>query len=56
MKLTLSCPHAEYRSGLRIYCKKSGGLCGNQYFKRCKGWWVLNDHAARCPKRKENEK
>ena len=55
MKLTLDCPHAEYRDGMRIFCKKLGSWCGNQRFKNCKGWWVLNDAAARCPKRKETQ-
>lgn len=53
MKLKLSCPHGEYREGLRIFCRKTGDLCGNQYFKRCKGWWVLNENAARCPIKRE---
>ncbi len=55
MKLKLSCPQAEYRSGMRIFCRKTGDLCGNQYFKRCKGWWALTEKADRCPKRKENQ-
>ena len=53
MKLQLSCPHGEYRERLRIYCKKTGDLCGNQYFKRCKGWWALTENAARCPIKRE---
>lgn len=54
MNLDLDCPQAEYREGMRIYCKKAGNYCGNAFFKRCKGWWALNEHAARCPLRKEN--
>lgn len=58
MKVPLSCPHAVYKSGMRIWCTKAEGWCGNQYFKRCKGWWVLNERAAACPvktMKKEND-
>lgn len=53
MEVNLSCPHGEYRDGMKIWCRKVGGWCGNAYFKRCKGWWALTDQAARCPLRKE---
>lgn len=53
MKVPLECPQAEYRQGMQIWCKKLGGLCAHVYFKRCKGWWVLSDQAARCPVRKK---
>lgn len=53
MKLKLNCPQAEYRSGMRIFCRKTGDLCGNQYFKRCKGWWALTEKADRCPIKRE---
>ena len=52
MKLTLDCPNGEYRDG-KIFCTKVNGWCGNQYFKRCKGWWVLNDRAKACPVRRD---
>ena len=55
MVVKISCPHGEYRTGMRIFCKKAGDWCGNQYFKRCKGWWALNERAAACPLRKEND-
>lgn len=53
MNVSLSCPQAVYKADMRIWCTKAEGWCGNQYFKRCKGWWVLNDEAGRCPLRKE---
>ena len=49
----LSCPHARYISGMRIYCDAAGRLCGNVHFKACKGWWVLTTGADRCPIRSE---
>lgn len=55
MKIPLSCPHASYRSGMRIWCAKTGSWCGNQYFKQCKGWWALTERAALCPIRKKEE-
>lgn len=51
MKLTLTCPQAEYREEMRIYCKKAGGICGHAFFKSCKGWWALTPQADRCPLR-----
>lgn len=54
MTPTLSCPHAEYRTGMVIYCKATGEPCAHVYFKRCKGWWALNPSADRCPIRREN--
>lgn len=53
MVVKISCPHGEYRAGMRIFCKKANTWCGNQYYKRCKGWWALNEHAENCPLRKE---
>ena len=51
----LTCPHARYISEMRIFCDAANDLCGNVYFKTCKGWWVLSENAARCPlRRKEN--
>lgn len=55
MEVKLSCPKAEYRDGMRIFCRKANNWCGNAYFKRCKGWWALTDRAARCPLRKEKD-
>lgn len=55
MKLTLTCPQAEYREEMRIYCKKAGGICGHAFFKSCKGWWALTPMADRCPLRRETE-
>lgn len=56
MKIPLSCPHAVYKDGMRIFCTKVNNWCGNQYFKRCKGWWVLNDRVALCPVKKSDQK
>lgn len=53
MKLEIACPNGEYTDGMKIYCKATGSLCGNQRFKSCKGWWVLTDNARKCPKWKE---
>ena len=50
MKLTIDCPHGEYRGG-HIYCRKVKDICGNQRFKPCVGWWVLLDNADKCPLR-----
>lgn len=52
MKITLDCPHASYGAGMRIRCAVLGWLCPHQRYKDCKGWWVLTESAARCPKRK----
>ena len=54
MKLTLSCPLAKYDGQMRIICTKRGYYCGNSYFKRCKGWWVLTESAGQCPLREES--
>lgn len=56
MRVTLTCPHARYGDGMKINCTKAGARCGNQYYKQCKGWWVLNDRAGDCPLRKEVER
>lgn len=55
MTLTLSCPHAKYVEGLKINCDKTGGRCAHQFFRRCKGWWVLSETAKQCPLRGEGE-
>ena len=52
MKVPIGCPEGEYRDGMRIWCRKAKGWCGNQFFKRCKGWWALNERAAACPLRR----
>lgn len=54
MKPTLECPNAEYRAGMKIYCKKTDSFCGNAYYKRCKGWWVLTENAQHCPLRRDD--
>ena len=53
MKLTLSCPNAEYRERMIIWCKKTGQPCAHVFFKSCKGWWALHKTADSCPLRKE---
>ena len=55
MTQRLDCSHAEYRSGMVIYCRKTDELCGNVYFCSAKGWWRLNPMADLCPLRKEND-
>ena len=51
----LTCPAAEYREGMVIWCKKTGGPCGHVRFYVCKGWWVLTPQAEQCPKRREHD-
>lgn len=53
MKLTVSCPRGQYGPGMAIYCDKDGQPCAHQYYKTCKGWFVLSDGAGKCPLRKE---
>lgn len=52
MNVKIACPYGVYKSGMKIHCTKTGNLCGNQYFKSCKGWWVLTENAKKCPIRK----
>lgn len=54
MKLTINCPHGQYGAGMVIYCTKDHQPCAHQYFKACKGWYVLSPGAEDCPGRKEN--
>ena len=53
MKLTLNCPNAAYGDGMIIICKTTGQPCAHQYYKRCKGWYVLSDGARTCPGRED---
>ena len=53
MKLTLSCPHAEYGQDMMIYCRKAYSPCSFQRFKPCKGWCVLTPGANTCLLRKD---
>lgn len=53
MKLTLDCPNAAYGDGMIIICKATGQPCAHQYYKRCKGWYVLSDGARTCPGREK---
>lgn len=56
MKLTLSCPNASYDAAMRIRCSKANGApCAFQYFRACKGWWVLRPNADKCLLRKEEK-
>lgn len=55
MNLTLDCPRAEYREGMRIYCRATDDLCAHQRYLICKGWCVLTDQAGRCPVRRDDE-
>ena len=49
----LTCPAAEYREGMVIWCKETGAPCGHVSFYACKGWWVLTPQAEKCPIRRE---
>ena len=53
MRLTLDCPQAEYRENMVIWCKRTGEPCAHQYYRKCKGWYVLSDGSKDCPARKE---
>ena len=53
MKLTIDCPNAAYGDGMIIICKTTGQPCAHQYYKRCKGWYVLSDGAQTCPGRED---
>lgn len=55
MKIKLECPNAEYRQGMRIFCKADGGPCGHVYYRMCKGWWALSDGARKCTRREEGK-
>lgn len=52
MTVKIECPNGSYDQKMKIKCSKAG-YCGNQYFKRCKGWWALTENAKRCPLREE---
>ena len=56
MKVKLSCPYAEYRDGMQIWCTRRACWCGHVYFRTCRGWWALTPEADRCPVRQEGEK
>lgn len=53
MKVTLDCPRAKYGAGMVIYCMRDEQPCAHQYYRRCKGWYVLSDGAKSCPMREE---
>lgn len=53
MTLTLDCPNAAYGDSMIIICKATGQPCAHQYYKRCKGWYVLSDGARTCPGREK---
>ena len=50
----LTCPAAEYRDGMVIWCRKTESPCAHVFFYRCKGWWALSPSAEKCPKRRES--
>ena len=52
---SLSCPYAEYQSGMVIHCRRQNAPCAHVYFKMCKGWWALSPMADLCPLRKEKK-
>lgn len=52
MKLTLDCPLAKYGPDMAIICARDGEPCAHQFYKSCKGWWVLSPGATDCPIRK----
>ena len=57
MKLPdLKCPKAEYRNingEIRVYCQKLEGICWYQYWKPCKGWFVMSPDAKKCKERED---
>ena len=53
VKVKPICPLGEYNSKMQIVCKKIDNLCGNQYFKACKGWWANTERAEKCPLRED---
>ena len=55
MNIQLDCPHAYHGERMKVFCKKSGGLCLFQFYKNCKGWWVNSPSAGQCLIRKEKE-
>lgn len=55
MNVTPDCPYGKYVNGMKIECRKTGNRCGHVYFKRCKGWWVNSEQAAKCPLRANNQ-
>ena len=55
MKIRLDCPHAVTGPKMRVYCRKTDGLCAFQYFKSCKGWWVNSPGADGCRLRRQPE-
>lgn len=51
MRINIECPNGYYDREMRIICRKDGGPCAFQYFKSCKGWWVLTNGARTCARR-----
>ena len=51
----IACTHGRYVTGMVIWCDTTNGPCAHQYFKKCKGWYVLSDGAAKCPGREKKD-
>ena len=51
--MILSCEHADFDARKRIYCKKTGDLCGHVFFCQLSGRWKQTGQAAECPVRRE---
>ena len=37
----LACQFARYVDGMRVYCDKVKGFCGNVFFKACRGKYEI---------------
>lgn len=52
--MIVTCPQAKFTRE-KIECKATGTICVYQYFKRCKGRYVLHEKALGCRARGEND-
>lgn len=55
MKVKPECPFGKYGDRMRIFCVKTGSLCGFQFYKSCKGWFANSPSWAECLRRETNE-
>lgn len=55
MKINIECPNGRYDSEMRIICSKDNEPCAFQYYRTCKGWWVLTDGAETCLRRVQKD-
>lgn len=50
----MTCENAYLKKN-KYYCRNIDHLCPHVYFCGMRGKWELNEHAERCPKRKEGK-